>query len=244
MADPVHLDTKEAANSRGQSAATRSEGHQAPDPVGRSLGAPSRDSELSDLHIEDRRIDSLTSRRRNPRTHSAKQIRQIADSIQTFGFTNPLLVDATGIVIAGHGRLRAAELLGMETVPTIHLDHLSEEQARALVIADNKLAELAGWDEDLLALELEELAELDLDFDLEVIGFETAEIDLLIGTATKDVDPDPADELPDLDPDAPAVSRSGDLWVIGPHRLVRSQYSSALILLRFCRRSLSLIRRE
>jgi len=107
-------------------------------------GSPPCASELCDLHIEERRIDSLTPRRRNPRTHSAKQIDRIAASIQEFGFTNPLLIDATGTVIAGHGRLRAAKQLGMATVPAIRLDHLSEEQVRALVIADNKLAELAN----------------------------------------------------------------------------------------------------
>jgi 16S rRNA G966 N2-methylase RsmD len=220
MADPGHPDIKEAANSRELSAATRSEGRHVLNLVNRSRGTPSRASELHDLHIEERPIDSLTPRRRNPRTHSSKQIRQIADSIETFGFTSPLLIDAGGIVIAGHGRLRAAKQLGMETVPTIRLDHLSEEQVRALVIADNQLAELAGWDEDLLALELQELAELDLDFDLEIIGFETAEIDLLIGTASKDEQPDPADELPAFYPDAPTVSLPGDLWAIGSHRLL------------------------
>ena len=107
--------------------------------------SPARAAELRDLHIDERPIDSLKPRRGNPRVHSAKQIRQIADSIRTFGFTNPLLIDATGTVIAGHGRLRAAKQLGMATVPTIRLDHLSKEQVRALVIADNKLAELAGW---------------------------------------------------------------------------------------------------
>jgi 16S rRNA G966 N2-methylase RsmD len=182
--------------------------------------SPSCASELRDLHVEQRPTDSLTPRRRNPRTHSAKQIRQIADSIQTFGFTNPLLIDATGTVIAGHGRLRAAKQLGMATVPTIRLDHLSKEEVRALVIADNKLAELAGWDQDLLALELQGLAELELDFDLEVIGFETTEIDLLIGEAAKGDEPDPADEILAIDREAPAVSRPGDLWAIGPHRLL------------------------
>jgi len=177
-------------------------------------------SELQDLQVEQRPMDSLSPRRGNPRTHSAKQIRQIADSIRTFGFTNPLLIDATGTVIAGHGRLRAAKQLGMAAVPTIRLDHLSKEQVRALVIADNKLAELAGWDQDLLALELQGLAELELDFDLEVIGFETPEIDLLIGHAVKGQEADPADAVPTLDPEAPAVSRLGDLWAIGPHRLL------------------------
>ncbi len=181
---------------------------------------PSRTHEHHGLHVEERPIDSLKARRRNPRTHSAKQIGQIADSIQTFGFTSPLLIDTTGTVIAGHGRLRAAKQLGMKTVPTIRLDHLSPEQIRALVIADNKLAELAGWDEDLLALEFRELATLELDFDLEVIGFETPEIDLMIGAATKGDEPDPADEVAAIALDTPTVSRPGDLWAIGPHRLL------------------------
>ena len=173
-----------------------------------------------ELHVEQRRVDSLTPRRNNPRTHSERQIRQIADSIREFGFTSPVLIDAKDTVIAGHGRLRAAKQLGMTTVPTLCLDHLSEAQVRALVIADNKLAELAGWDEDLLAIELQGLAELELDFDLEITGLETAEIDLLIGHATKDETPDPADTVPAIDPTAPVVSRPGDVWVIGTHRLL------------------------
>ncbi len=122
--------------------------------------------EPQDLSIEQRPIASLALRRNNPRTHSEKQIRQIAASIETFGFTNPVLIDATKTVIAGHGRLRAAKQLGMDTVPTVQLEHLSDEQVRAYVIADNKLAECAGWDRDLLAIELQGLAEIDLDFDL------------------------------------------------------------------------------
>jgi DNA modification methylase len=177
-------------------------------------------SGLHDLHVEERRIDELTPRRRNPRTHSAKQIRQIANSIKTFGFVIPVITDSTNTVIAGHGRLRAAQQLGMEAVPTIRLDHLSPEQARALVIADNRLAELAEWDEDLLALELQELAALDLHFDLEVLGFETPELDFLIGAATKNDEPDPADQMPVVDPETPAVSRPGDLWSMGPHHLL------------------------
>ncbi len=136
--------------------------------------------ELHDLQIEPRPIASLKLRRNNPRTHSEKQIRQIAASIETFGFTNPVLIDSTQTVIAGHGRVRAAKQLGMDTVPTVQLEHLSDAQVRAYVIADNKLAECAGWDRDLLAIELQELVEIDLDFDLEVTGFETAEIDLLL----------------------------------------------------------------
>ncbi len=119
------------------------------------------------LRIEQRPIASLALRRNNPRTHSDKQIRQIAASIETFGFTNPVLIDSTSTVIAGHGRVRAAKQLGMDTVPTVQLEHLTDEQVRAYVIADNKLAECAGWDRDLLAIELQELAEIDLSFDRE-----------------------------------------------------------------------------
>ncbi len=97
--------------------------------------------ELHDLRIEPRPIASLALRRNNPRTHSEKQIRQIAASIETFGFTNPVLIDTSGTVIAGHGRVRAAKQLGMDTVPTVQLEHLSEEQVRAYLIADNKLAD-------------------------------------------------------------------------------------------------------
>ena len=131
-----------------------------------------------------------------------------------------MLIDSSRTVIAGHGRVRAAKQLGLETVPTIQLEHLTAEQVRAYVIADNKLAECAGWDRDLLAIELQGLAEIDLDFDLEVIGFETAEIDLLIGEAAEGDEPDPADATAGIDSDLPAVSRMGDLWSIGPHRLL------------------------
>ena len=181
-----------------------------------------RDSppELQDLRVEPRAIASLKLRRNNPRTHSEKQIRQIADSIETFGFTNPVLIDAADTVIAGHGRVRAAKRLGFSQVPTVRLEHLSPEQVRAYVIADNKLAECAGWDRDLLALEFQELSEIDLDFDLEVTGFETAELDLLIGGEAEHGAGDDADESVDLDRDVPPVSRLGDLWQIGPHRLL------------------------
>src|SRR5215471_19100506 len=118
---------------------------------------------------------------RNPRTHSAKQLRQIADSIRQFGFTNPVLIDGERGVIAGHGRIEAAKLLGIGRVPTIRLDQMTEAQKRAYVIADNKLAENAGWDRELLGLELQYLSELELDFDVTVTGFDLAEIDILIG---------------------------------------------------------------
>ena len=109
---------------------------------------------MRDLAVVYRAIGELKAHARNPRTHSMKQIRQIAESIRRFGFTNPILIDAEDRIIAGHGRIEAAKLLGLSTVPTIRLDHLTEAQKRAYVIADNRLAELAGWDRELLALEL------------------------------------------------------------------------------------------
>jgi DNA modification methylase len=174
--------------------------------------------EHHDLSVQQLPISSLALRRNNPRTHSERQIRQIAASIKTFGFTNPVLIDSARTVIAGHGRVRAARQLGLDTVPTVQLEHLSEEQVRAYVIADNRLAECAGWDRDLLAIELQSLAEID--FEVEVTGFATAEIDLLIGDGGQADDPDPADASDGLEPDAPIISRPGDLWQIGPHRLL------------------------
>lgn len=120
---------------------------------------------LRELRIEVMPIVALKPHERNPRTHSAEQIRQIAESIRRFGFTNPVLIDNAGGVIAGHGRLSAASLLGIERVPTIQLADMSEAQKRAYLLADNRLAENAGWDRELLRLELQYISQLDLDFD-------------------------------------------------------------------------------
>lgn len=166
-----------------------------------------------------RRLDDLAPHPRNARTHSRKQITKIAASIEQFGFTNPVLTDAESRIVAGHGRVEAAKLLGLEQVPTIRLDHLSEEQLRAYVIADNKLAEIAGWDREMLAIELQYLSEINLDFDVEITGFETAEIDLMIeGLETAETDE--ADQIPEPKDDRPAVTRIGDLWLLGRHRLL------------------------
>jgi len=173
---------------------------------------------LCELSIELRPIGSLKPSAHNPRAHSPKQIRQIADSIRRFGFTNPVLIDANGEVLAGHGRVKAAELLGVGVVPTIRLDRMSEAEKRAYVLADNKLAENAGWDRELLALELQYLTEPELDFDVTITGFETAEIDLLIGELEVGQTLDQADKLPAVDAAAPAVSRLGDLWLLDKHR--------------------------
>ena len=127
--------------------------------------------------IEHWTIDKLVPYARNARTHSPAQIDQIAASIAEFGFTNPILVGSDGVIIAGHGRLEAARKLGLETVPVIVLDHLTPTQRRALVIADNRIAENAGWDEEMLSLELAELQELD--FNLELTGFSDEKFGLL-----------------------------------------------------------------
>ena len=160
----------------------------------------------------------LKPRARTPRTHTAKQIKQIAASIKEFGFISPILTDGADGIIAGQGRAEAAKLIGMNDVPTVRVDHLTPAQIRAYVIADNRLAENAGWDRELLALELQELS-VELNFDVTVIGFETAEIDLLINELNKDT-PDEADDVPEVDRSVPAVSRPGDRWRIGNHVLL------------------------
>ena len=171
------------------------------------------------LTIHRQRVDALTPYAQNARTHSKKQIRQIAESIKTFGWTNPILVDGAGGVIAGHGRIEAAKLLGIDKVPTIRLEDLTEAEVRAYVIADNKLAENAGWDRELLAIELQGLIELDTDFDITITGFEMPEIDILIGELEVAVEDDPGDEVPEVS-DGPSVTRAGDIWCVGKHRLL------------------------
>ena len=185
--------------------------------VSRPIEVAPEDFPQEDLKIENRTISSLRPYARNARTHSSRQIRQIARSIEEFGFTNPVLIDREGGIIAGHGRVKAAELLGYEVVPTICLDHLSETQRRAYVIADNKLALNAGWDEEMLAIELQGLLETDLDFDIGLTGFSIPEIDSLIEGLHLEESGDPAaDALPE---EGPPVSRVGDLWELGPHRV-------------------------
>lgn len=147
--------------------------------------------------IEHRRVGDLRPNKRNPRTHNRKQRRLIAKSIRRFGFTNPIGIDDDDMVVYGHGRLAAAELLGMEFVPTIRLSHLTRDELRALMIADNQLAALAGWDDEMLAIELQYLVEVD--FDIELVGFEAPEIDHLIETHLTGPGSDLADAVPDID---------------------------------------------
>ncbi len=173
-----------------------------------------------ELHIDVRDANTLLPLVSNARTHSKKQIRQIARSIEAFGFNNPILIDADDRIIAGHGRLQAAQLIGMKQVPTIRIEHLSEAERRAFILADNRLAEKAGWDDEILKIELQFLTEFDLDFDVTLTGFETPEIDLLIGAGDEVNTVDEVDEIAEQDFTAPPVSRSGDLWRLGPHRLL------------------------
>jgi DNA modification methylase len=173
-----------------------------------------------------REITSLRPYARNARTHSKKQIRQIAGSIERFGFTNPVLISDENEILAGHGRVEAAKLLGMVKVPTIALSHLSAAERRAYILADNKLALNAGWDREILALELQGL--LDLEFDLELIGFDGAEIDFLLDEADA-ADPEGREEPEDAVPviTGNPVSRLGDLWRLGRHRLLCGDTRSA-----------------
>lgn len=163
-------------------------------------------------------VADLRPHERNPRTHSKKQVEQIAASIKRFGFTNPVLVDRDGQVIAGHGRIEAAKLLGMATVPVLRLEHMTEAEKRAYVIADNRLAELAGWDNDLLALELAAVSELDSDFDLALTGFDVAEIEALLNGLESGEQQE--EEPVQIDEQAPVVSRVGDMWQLGDHALI------------------------
>ena len=161
---------------------------------------------------------ALSPSLRNARTHNKKQIRQIAASITEFGFTNPVLIDEEKKIIAGHGRVAAAKQLGLKNVPTIKLDHLTNEQIRAYMIADNKLAENAGWDTEILAIEFQALYELDLDFDLSLTGFELPEIDFLIQETNKKQTFEETEAIfAGPDRSLPAVSEVGDLWQLGAH---------------------------
>ena len=173
---------------------------------------------MRNLQIEQTPIHALRPHRQNARTHSKRQIRQIANSIRRFGFCNAILVDDDLTILAGHGRVEAAKLLGLTSVPTVRLSHLTEADKRAYVIADNRLAEKAGWDRNLLAIELQSL--IDIGFEVELTGFETPDIDLLLDEALEATGLSPADDqLPVIRSGAP-TSQHGDLWVLGANRLL------------------------
>ena len=177
---------------------------------------------MAQLNIDYKTIESLTLRANNPRTHSEAQIKQLMRSIEHFGFINPVLIDGEGQLIAGHGRVEAAMRLGFVNIPAICLADMSEDDIRAYVIADNRLAEQAGWDNDLLALELGALVDLEIDYDLTLTGFELPEIDVIlqgIGDDPGDNAQDPADQIPEV-LSGPPVTRPGDVWIVGKHRLI------------------------
>lgn len=174
---------------------------------------------MSGQQIVERKISALRPYAGNARTHSKKQITQIARSIERFGFTNPVLISDDGVIVAGHGRVEAAKTIGLKSVPTLTLSHLSETERRAYVLADNKLALNAGWDKEVLAIELQAL--VDVEFDTELAGFSLAEVDLVLDEAGE-ADPSGTDAVEDVVPPVAGdpVSRQGDLWLLGNHRLL------------------------
>ncbi len=159
----------------------------------------------------------------NNRVHTAKSTAKLKASVAQFGFVTPILVDGNGMIIAGHGRFEAAKALGLKSVPTVVVDHLSDAEVRALRIADNKLAELSDWNETALQIELTELMDLSLsgvlDLDLGITGFEMPEIDIIIGAVGEDA-PHSAETVEAPDPAKPAVTRLGDTWALGSHRIL------------------------
>jgi len=167
------------------------------------------------VNIEQVKLDALIPYARNSRTHSDAQVAQIAASIKEFGFTNPVLIDETGSIIAGHGRVMAARKLAIADVPSIRLTHLTEAQKKAYIIADNKLALNAGWDDEMLAVELTDLK--DMGFDLDLTGFSTDEIEALLAPAGTEGLTD-EDAVPEV-PEAP-VTVLGDVWLLGKHRVM------------------------
>ncbi len=172
-----------------------------------SIAVPSR------LAVTYRAVGDLIPDPRNARTHPKRQIDQIKASIDAFGFTNPILADPDGHIIAGHGRLQAARAMGFSEVPTITLSGLSDTQKRALRIADNKIALNAGWDLEILQLELSELVSIDIDIDPTLTGFSTGEIDVILSSAG-----DPDDEVIPPVPTTPRT-KPGDIWILGDHRV-------------------------
>lgn len=170
---------------------------------------------MTSLHIEYRPTESLIPYARNARTHSTAQVAQLAASIREFGFTNPVLVDGRHGIIAGHGRVLAARMLDLEDVPVIELAHLSETQKRAYILADNRLALNAAWDDEMLGLELNELKLLDVD--LALLGFEATELDALFALIDDQGQTDD-DQVPEVQEDA--ISQTGDVWVLGEHKVL------------------------
>jgi DNA modification methylase len=174
-------------------------------------------SKATDRQISFLAIGELVPAPDNPRKHDRAQVRIIAKSIEAFGFNAPILIDRNRQIVAGHGRYEAAKLLGLAQVPVVFLDHLTEAQAKAYRLADNKLSDRSRWNDAMVAAQLKELSELVLDFDIEAIGFELPELDVRIQSLD---DPDVADKADEFDSaTGPAVSVPGDLWLMDSHRL-------------------------
>lgn len=171
-----------------------------------------------DLRVVDTPLDTLTEYPNNPRQHDTKQLIKIQNSIEKFGFINPILVDEHNEIIAGHARLAAARLAHLPQVPVIRLEHLSTAQKKAYRIADNKLAELGTWSIENLQLEFQELEKLDLDFSLGITGFDMGDIDLILEGKETKADPK-ANNIPFI-PDDEIVSKEGDIWILGEHRII------------------------
>lgn len=184
--------------------------------------------------IEYINVDDLKAYERNARTHSDEQVQQVAESIKEFGFTNPVLIDENNELIAGHGRSMAAKSIGMKEVPAIRLKGLTNAQKKALRIADNQLALNAGWDEELLRIELGELQELD--FNLDVMGFSDEELDLLLdGTGSIDDDEEHGQDAEEIaEPSEDPVVKPGELWLLGDHQLLCGDSTRIDDLVRLC----------
>lgn len=175
----------------------------------------------ADLEIREIPISALKPNPRNARTHSPGQIEKLEASIREFGFNTPILINEDNLIIAGHGRVEAATSMGLDRVPTIRLDHLSADQQKAYAIADNRIAELASWNNDVLALEFTDMMEVETEFDLGITGFDTVDIDsILEHDQTEDKASNPPESVCLPSEDALPVSQPGDLWVLGDHRLL------------------------
>ena len=172
---------------------------------------------LKSRAVVERPIHELKPHDKNARTHSKRQIEQIAKSIKRFGFVNPVLLDKDGNILAGHGRIEAAKAIGLASVPTLDIGAMSDAERRAYIVADNRLAELAGWDSELLGLELEAILEAMPDFDIGAIGFDDGELDALLSAGE---DAAEEDQIPEVEAGKPAVTRPGDIWQLGNHRIM------------------------
>ena len=174
------------------------------------------DGLIRSLKVELRPLAAVRPAKRNARTHSEKQIEQIASSIRQFGFTNPIIVNDEGTIVAGHGRHAAAKLLGMADVPVIPIHDLDPAELRTYALADNRIAQNAGWDAEVLRIEFEELNALELSFDLEITGFSTTEMDQLLVITPEE---EKLEKLPELDKRQTCGVERGDVWILGNHRL-------------------------